>query len=273
MTPESSSMTRRDLLGSMALLAAPGMVARAISAPLQGPGREGTIVDRATEVLVDIHASPGRRIPPNLLRKAQGVVIVPDLVKAGFVIAGRVGRGVLVARDEAGAWTNPVFIGMAGGSFGAQIGASSTEIVLVFNTKRSVDDFLTNNKVTLGVNAAVAAGPVGRQAEAATDLQMRAEILSYSRTRGLFAGAAIAGTSIHIRHRSNDAYYRIPGILVGDIFAGRDPDDKPLNVPASATRLRAALDTICAVPKEDSSPLDDDTRDPMIRGASNRRRR
>ena len=166
------------------------------------------------------------------------------------MIAGRVGRGVLVARDESGAWTNPVFLGMAGGSIGVQVGASATDIILVFRTKRSVDDFLANNKVALGVDVAVAAGPLGRQTELDTDLKLRAEILSYSRSRGLFAGAAVEGTSLHIRYRANDSYYGVPNLLVGDVLAGRDSDDQPLRVPASAVRLKAELKTLCAPPKD-----------------------
>ena len=262
MTPINPTMTRRGALATLA-----GLVAstRAI-ASAQGPRREVVIVEKATEALVEITKIPERGLPLSLLRKSQGLVIVPDLVKAGFVIAGRVGRGVLVARDEAGMWTNPVFLGMAGGSFGAQVGASATDIILVFRTKKSVDDFLSRNKVALGVDAAVAAGPVGRQAEAATDLKMRAEILSYSRSRGLFAGAAIEGTSLHVRQRANDAYYGDPNLLVGDILAGRDADDRPLAVPPSAARLRATLDALC-------KDREDAPRDPEARAASGRRRR
>jgi lipid-binding SYLF domain-containing protein len=141
---------------------------------------------------------------------------------------------------------------MAGGSIGAQVGASATELALIFRTKRSVDDFLSHNKVTLGADVAVAAGPIGVQAEADTDLKMRAEILSYSKTRGLFAGVALEGTSLHVRHRANDAFYGVPNLLVGDIMAGRDVDDKPLPVPPSAGRLRATLNTLCEPPKEAS---------------------
>ena len=135
-------------------------------------------------------------------------------------------------------------------------GASATDIVLVFRTRKSVDDFLAHNKVTLGADAAVAAGPLGRQAEVDTDLKMRAEILSYSRSRGLFAGVAIEGASLHVRHRANDSYYGEANLLVGDVMAGRDSDDRPLTIPPSAARLKATLDALCVAPK------------PLPRGAS-----
>ena len=186
MAHSDPSLTRRDLLASLAVLAMPGTIAGALGASSQqGPKREVVIVEKAAEALVEISQIPARGIPMDLLRKAHGIVIVPDLVKAGFVIAGRVGRGVLMARDENGLWTNPVFLGMAGGSIGPQVGISDTDVVLVFRTRKSVDDFLSHNKVTLGAAAAVAAGPLGRQAEADTDLKMRAEILSYSRRPGV----------------------------------------------------------------------------------------
>jgi lipid-binding SYLF domain-containing protein len=241
MTHDTSRISRRAMLASMAVLALPGSRAFAFATAAQ---REAVIVEKATEALVEITRIPARGLPLSLLRQAQGLVIVPDLLKAGFVITGRVGRGVLVARDEAGAWTNPVFLGMAGGGIGAQIGAQASDVILVFRTKRSVEDFLRHNKVTLGADAAVAAGPVGRQAEADTDLQMRAEILSYARSRGLFAGVSIEGSSLHVRHRANDAYYGVANLLVGDILVGRDADDNPLIVPPSAARLRATLNTM-----------------------------
>ena len=242
----SDTISRRGLLATFAALAVP----MTLKASRQELKREAVIVDKATEALVEISKIPARGIPLDLLRKAQGIVIVPDLVKAGFVIAGRVGRGVLMARDENGTWTNPVFLGMAGGSIGAQIGASATDVVLLFRTRKSVDDFLSHNKVTLGADIAIAAGPLGRSVEADTDLKMRAEILSYSRSRGLFAGVAIEGASLHVRHRANDSYYNEPNLMVGDILAGRDSDDRALVIPPSAARLRATLDALCAAPKD-----------------------
>ena len=273
MTPIKPSMNRRSLLGSLAVLALPNTLMKALAAPIQGARREVVIVEKATEALIEITKMRERGLPLGLLRKAHGIVIVPDLVKAGFVIGGRAGRGVMMARDEAGAWTNPVFLGMAGGSIGAQIGASATDVVLIFRTRKSVDDFLSHNKVTLGADMAVAAGPVGVQAEASTDLKMRAEILSYSRSRGLFAGVSIEGSSLHVRHRANDIYYGVPNLLVGDVMAGRDSDDKPLALPQSAVRLKATLEGLSSPPVEVEEVIDSSVKKAANRTKVDRRRR
>ena len=262
MTPTESLMNRRSLLGTLAVLAFPASLSKVLAAP-QGPRREVVIVEKANEILIEMTKNSKHGVPLALLHKAQGVILVPDLVRAGFVFGAEVGRGVLMSRDESGGWSYPLFLGMAGGSFGAQIGASASDLMLVFTTKKSVDDFLSHNKVTLGADIAVAAGPIGREAGAGTDLKMRAEILSYSRSRGLFAGVSIEGTSLHVRHRANDAFYGHSNMLVGDILAGKDSDDKALVVPPSAARLRATLDALCKPPK---SKIDD----PLIEKAEGR---
>lgn len=151
----------------------------------------------ATDVLEELAEVPARCIPPSLLADAHGVAIIPRTLKAGFVIAGRGGHGLVVARDRTGAWGDPVFVNLGGGSFGLQIGVESADVVLVFRDRRSLTRLLEGKgKVTLGADAAVAAGPVGREAAAGTDARLEAEILSYSRSRGLFAGVALGGTVI-----------------------------------------------------------------------------
>lgn len=135
----------------------------------------------ATDVLHQISEIPENAIPPELLANAYGIAVIPGVIKAGFVVGGRWGKGVIAVRQDSG-WSNPSFITLAGGSIGWQIGAQSTDIILVFKTRRGVEN-LAASKVTLGADAAVAAGPVGRQASAATDAQMKAEIYSYSRSR------------------------------------------------------------------------------------------
>lgn len=138
---------------------------------------EGT-VKSAAQSLTEIMAIPASSIPTALLRDAEGVAIVPGVIKAGFVVGGRRGHGVVLARDSARNWANPLFVTLTGGSVGWQVGVQSTDIFLVFKTKRSLDGFIKGRKFTLGADAAVAAGPVGRQAEAGTDERLRAEILS-----------------------------------------------------------------------------------------------
>ncbi|HVK10988.1 MAG TPA: lipid-binding SYLF domain-containing protein [Gemmataceae bacterium] len=151
----------------------------------------------ANEVLNDLAAIPEKGIPPALLADAQGVAIIPRVIKAGFVVGGRAGHGVVLARDKTGAWGDPVFVDLAGASVGFQAGLESTDVVLVFKTRRSLDRLLDGKeKVTLGADASVAAGPVGRKVAAATDGRLEAEIYSYSRSRGLFAGVSLDGAAI-----------------------------------------------------------------------------
>lgn len=247
---ENFWMTRRAAIASLSALALGASRARAGTKTL---AKEAQIVEKANEALQAITDPSRKGIPLGVLQQAQGIVIIPDLIKAGFIFGGQAGRGVLVARDEAGAWTNPVFLGIAGGSVGAQIGAASTDLFLIFRTKKSVDDFLRNNKVTLGAGVEAAAGPVGAEIGASTDLKMKAEILSYSRSRGLFAGASVEGSSLHVRHRANDLYYSVPGLLVGDIMSGKNFDDQPLSVPPSAIALRATLNTLTTPPVEQTA--------------------
>jgi lipid-binding SYLF domain-containing protein len=161
---------------------------------------------------------------------------VPGIIKAGFVVGGRFGRGVVIVRDEQGNWCPPIFITVTGGSVGWQIGAQSSDIVLVFKSRRSLDGILQGKKFTLGGDAAVAAGPVGRQAEAGTDVQFQAEIYSYARSRGLFAGVSLEGTAILVDNKADAAFYGQPGVTPQDIIAGQG-----INPPQSCIKL---LDTL-----------------------------
>lgn len=145
-------------------------------------------------------------IPPNLLKDARAVAIIPGVVKAGLVVGGRRGKGVLLIRRADTSWSAPAFLTLTGGSFGLQAGVSSTDVILVFRNDGSVQS-LVDGKVTLGGNVSVAAGPVGRNAEAATDARLKAEIYSYSRSRGAFAGVALEGASLNFIEDSNRAMY------------------------------------------------------------------
>lgn len=163
-------------------------------------------IEDCIEVVKAIKAIPEKGVPPMLLKDAQAIAIIPAVVKVGFVIGGRYGTGVVTVRDEKGKWTDPVFIKIAGGSLGWQIGAESTDLLLVFKTKKSVEGIF-QGRFTLGADASVAAGPVGRSAEGATDLTLKAEIYSYSRSRGLFAGVALNGAAIMVDDDANASYY------------------------------------------------------------------
>jgi lipid-binding SYLF domain-containing protein len=163
-------------------------------------------VESAIDVIDKITAIPEEGIPPALLRNAHGLAVIPGVIKAGFVVGGSYGKGILTVRDAQGRWTPPVFVKLAAGSLGWQIGAQSIDVVLVFKTAKSVDG-IVEGTFTLGADAAVAAGPVGRRGEAATDAELKAEILSYSRSRGLFAGISLEGSSISIDNDANGAFY------------------------------------------------------------------
>ena len=163
----------------------------------------------ATDVLDELAAIPLKGIPPALLADAQGVAIIPHVVKAGLIFGGRGGHGVVMTRDRNGAWSEPVFVNVGGASVGLQAGVEATDVVLVFRSRKSLDRLMEGkNKITLGADVSVAAGPVGRQASAATDAALKAEIVSYSRSRGLFAGVSLDGAAIYSDAGVNAAFRR-----------------------------------------------------------------
>ena len=207
--------------------------------------KEASKVEAATEVLTEIMAIPEKAIPPSLLHNAHGIAVIPAVFKASFVVGGRYGWGVLAIRRTEGGWTNPCFVSLAGGSLGYQIGAQSTDVILVFKSRKSIDGII-KGKYTLGADAAVAAGPVGRQAAAATDVELKAEIYSYSRSRGLFAGVSLEGAALQIDHKSNVAFYGKEGITPDDIFTG-----KAIELPAAANEFKQMLIKYTTAAKKD----------------------
>ena len=178
--------------------------------PVQGlpqASREEQTVGDAALVLKEIMEVPAQQIPEHLLKNAYGIAIIPGVVKGGFVVGVRHGRGVVLVRDEQSNWQAPIFVSLNGGSVGWQVGLQSTDVILVFKSAKSVNGIM-NGKLTIGVDAAAAAGPVGRNAAAATDSRLQAEILSYSRSRGLFAGVSIDGSSIQVDRQAGATYYQ-----------------------------------------------------------------
>lgn len=176
-------------------------------------------VDSAKVVLEEIMSAQDRSIPMNILDQATCVAVVPGLLKGAFVFGGQYGQGVVTCRTGHG-WSAPVFIRMAGGSFGFQIGGQSTDLVLVAVNDRGFQDLL-KSKFKIGGDASAAAGPVGRSGQAATDWKMNAELLSYSRNKGLFAGIDLDGTSVSQNREDTNTYYGSPhtfeSILKGDV--------------------------------------------------------
>jgi lipid-binding SYLF domain-containing protein len=171
----------------------------------------------ATSVLEELGRMPDQSIPTWLLERAYAVAVVPDVIKVGLGIGGRRGKGALVVRKDNGEWSNPIFVNMTGGSFGFQVGVQSSDVVLVFTSRKSIEG-IVGGKVTLGADASVAAGPVGRQSSAATDIGLTAQVYSYSRASGLFAGVALDGSAITIDHRSNEEFYGRSGVLASEII-------------------------------------------------------
>jgi lipid-binding SYLF domain-containing protein len=160
----------------------------------------------AVAVLDKIMRIPEQSVPQSMLDNAHAIAVIPNVLKAGFVVGGRFGRGLVSVRGRDGVWSNPSFVTITGGSVGFQAGVQSTDVVLIFSSQRGVDS-IVHGKFTLGADASVAAGPVGRNASASTDEHLKAEIYSYSRARGLFAGVALDGSALQIDDRSNEAIY------------------------------------------------------------------
>jgi lipid-binding SYLF domain-containing protein len=239
-----NKIARTVILPALAATAAPALLAMAflamvnlamVSGARAGAREEGRLLT-ATEVLEEVQAMPDSQLPDALLSRAYGIAVIPDVTKVAFVFGGRHGNGVLVVRNKLNsAWSNPCFISLTGGSWGFQAGAQSSDIILVFTTKTGIEG-IAGGKLTLGADASVATGPVGRQGSAATDVQFNAEIYSYARTRGLFGGIAIDGSVIAIDRSANASLYGKSGVTATDIFSGQAPA-----APATAQRFLERL--------------------------------
>jgi len=191
-----------------------------------------TIVDKARIVMEEVKNAPDSGAAYDLIRQSAGVVIIPDMFKGGFVVGGSYGKGVVVARKD-GKWSGPAFVYIGAGSIGFQIGVQLTDLILVVVGQNTMDSFMRSN-FKLGVDAAVAAGPVGAQATAATDLFLKGGIYSYSRAKGLFAGVSLEGAGMGTEFDLNRAYYQTTSnpkeILYGQV-----------ETPASGKKLFEAL--------------------------------
>jgi lipid-binding SYLF domain-containing protein len=226
-----------------------------------GAREEGRLLT-VTEVLENVQGMPDQRLPDLLLSRAYGIAIIPDVIKVGLTpIGGSRGKGVLVVRDKLNSsWSNPAFITLTGGNVGFMIGAQSSDIILVFTTKTGIEG-IAGGKLTLGANAAVAAGPMGRTGSASTDMNFDAEIYSYARSSGLFVGVALDGTAITVDKKANAAFYNKRGVTATEIFSGQAP-----SAPAEAQRFldRLAQATRTAV-RQSPAPQADT---PAVPGAA-----
>jgi SH3 domain-containing YSC84-like protein 1 len=171
----------------------------------------------ASKVLDELMGTPDNSIPDTVLARAKCVAVIPSMVKGGFIVGGRHGRGAVTCRTANG-WSAPAFISLTGGSWGAQIGVEKVDLVLVFMNDKGANSLLKDN-FKLGADASVAAGPLGRHAEAATDAKLNSEILAYSRAKGLFAGIELNGAAVKPDNDSDNAFYG-PNVNWHELLSG-----------------------------------------------------
>jgi SH3 domain-containing YSC84-like protein 1 len=202
-----------------------------MSSVLEAQEKWDNLLIESAKVFEDMTDMPDQGIPESLLKDCYAVAIFPSTVGGGFIVGGKYGQGIIVAKDKkAGGWSAPAVFNIIGASFGWQIGGQATDIILLVMSERGLDGLL-QSKLKLGGDAAVSAGPVGREAEASTDLQLKGGILSYSRSRGLFVGVKLDGSVISFNKTANDSLYG-SGVSAGDLLVKKD-----IKPTGSASRL------------------------------------
>jgi len=223
------------------------LVATLAIAPLLAKDNESVRrLDEAAAVFSEIMATPDKGIPQDMLAHAHCIVIVPGLKTAAFVVGGKYGKGYVSCRNKSGVgWSAPGTVRIEGGSVGFQIGGSQTDLIMLVMNQRGADKLLSS-KFTLGAEGSVAAGPVGRTATAQTDAQMRAEILSWSRSQGLFAGLALEGATLRQDLDDNAALY-------GKRLENREIVTTPVRTPKAAAKLIALLNKYSAQERTSAS--------------------
>ena len=205
-------------------------------------------LNEATAVLESFTGLEEKGIPGWMLERAYGIVVAPNVFEIAVLGGGRGGRGVMAVRNADGSWSNPVLLNLYGGSFGFQFGMQMTDVVLVLMSRKSVEG-ISGGKFTLGVDASVAAGPIGRTASANTDPMLKAQVLSYSRSEGVFLGVAFEGTVIAVDDGANASAYGVSGILASQVLDGS------IGTPsASAEAFRAALTRATASTTGEAAP-------------------
>ncbi len=186
---------------------------------------ENSLLIKAVNTLDRFMALPEERIPPKFLRQAGAIAIIPDLVRGGLILGARYGKGILMVRRN-GSWSDPIFIKMYGGSLGWQIGLESIDVVLIFKDAKSALELLKHT-ITLGADLSVAVGPVGRAAGAATDIELKAKIYTYSRSMGAYAGIAFAGAKLEVDYEANQHFYHCDPTKLYLILQGRCHKENP----------------------------------------------
>lgn len=217
---------RKNSKGLLSFILSLGLFLTSSAACAETKAQLDARVVEAKKVLSQIMMTPDQSIPEELLAKCKAIAVYPSVLKAGFIFGGRFGKGVVLRRNQAtGEWGPVAFSTLGGGSWGLQIGADATDLILVILNDRGLDGLLQSN-FTMGTDVGVAAGPVGRSSEAATDLTLTSGILSYSRSRGLFAGMAVQGAVLTEDNNSNSAYYGKP-ITSWEILFGAGVEIQP----------------------------------------------
>ncbi|MFM8705563.1 MAG: YSC84-related protein [Planctomycetia bacterium] len=258
--------SRRPAPGRVAAVVAPIAVVIAVAiAPhavaqsaITAGAQELQTVTTAREALDQFCGLQIESIPQAMLEKAEGVAIFPNMIKGGFILGVNYGKGVLSVRNPDRTWSAPVLVTMGGGSVGFQAGVQAADIVLVFATPRSLQGLLNGQKVTLGADASIAVGPVGRQANAGTDAQLGAEIYSYARSRGLFLGVSLGGSDLSVDNNANSMLYGRFGVTPADVFQNRGigirPEVRQL-VDNLNARSRPAAQPVAVQPVQQALPV------------------
>jgi lipid-binding SYLF domain-containing protein len=243
--PNGAEQERPMFTNPRTLLAASVALAMFAVAPVSAGEREVKTVEAAAAIVHEFGV-PLHHIPPQFLRDATGIAVVPHIVKAGVVFDARFGRGVVLVHQPDGSWSNPIFVKLEGFGVGGEAGIESTDLVLVFKTRTGLDHMLNGReKLTLGTDAAVAAGPIGKEAEVAVRGR-KVEIFSYSRSRGLFAGVSVEGAGLKIDREANESFYGIRGGHPAEVIAHR-------GIPA-AEGVRTEVSRLIAPPPPPPPP-------------------
>lgn len=228
----STHMYTKTLFKSLALTLSLGVF---LATGAVSQEKEQKKIDAAATTLLDF-SKMKESIPSELLAVTQGIIVVPKMINAGFVVGGKRGRGLAMVKRTDGSWSNPVFVTLTGGSIGPQIGVQSVDLVLIFKHSNSLTD-IKKSSFTLGGDLSIAAGPVGRNSTANTDYKLDAEVYSYSRSKGLFAGISLNGASLDIDASANKDFYG-KSITAAEIFGQKDSTD------GKVTALKSTLSSM-----------------------------